>query len=180
MSPDSNGRSLIAPRQFRMPIRCLPAPFRAAPRQHGASRISRSGRYSALTHRPDRIKAEPAGKAGNRPLWRSCRNPQSRRERTARSIRATRPFSRLRWLRGLANTYTELVPTGCPRNKDRKHLPSIVETEHPTAIDDRVKRVIVKAQALELRLALTNQDVTSYRTEAKPGRGVSPSFVPSS
>jgi site-specific DNA recombinase len=45
----------------------------------------------------------------------------------------------------------------------RKHLPSMGETEHPTAIDDRhlierhVERVIVKSQALELRLAVTNE-----------------------
>jgi len=35
----------------------------------------RSGRYFALAHRPHRIEAEPAGKAGNRPLRRPCGDP---------------------------------------------------------------------------------------------------------
>jgi site-specific DNA recombinase len=45
----------------------------------------------------------------------------------------------------------------------RQHLASIDETEHPTAIDDRdlierhVERVIVKSQAVELRLAVTSE-----------------------
>jgi site-specific DNA recombinase len=45
----------------------------------------------------------------------------------------------------------------------RKHLAAMGQTEHPTAIDDRdlierhVERVIVKSQALELRLAITNE-----------------------
>jgi site-specific DNA recombinase len=45
----------------------------------------------------------------------------------------------------------------------RKHLAAMGQTEHPTAIDDRdliephVERVIVKSQAVELRLAVINQ-----------------------
>jgi site-specific DNA recombinase len=51
----------------------------------------RSGRYFALARRPDRIEAEPAGKAGNRPLWRSCRNPHSRRKER-QAARSKRPI----------------------------------------------------------------------------------------
>ena len=50
----------------------------------------RSGRYFALARRPDRIEAEPAGKAGNRPLRRSCRNPQPRRKK-GQAARSERP-----------------------------------------------------------------------------------------
>ena len=52
----------------------------------------RSGRYFALARRPDRIEAEPAGKAGNRPLWRSCRNPHPRRKER-QAARSKRPVS---------------------------------------------------------------------------------------
>jgi site-specific DNA recombinase len=56
----------------------------------------------------------------------------------------------------------------------RKHRPSIGEAEHPTGIDDRdrelieryVERVIVKPQALEVRVVLTNE--VSAQTE-EPG-----------
>jgi len=55
-----------------------------------------------------RTDAEPAGQAGNRPLRRSCRKSSALPERkTGRSIKATRPFSRLRWLRGPATSFTE-------------------------------------------------------------------------
>src|SRR5712692_5067896 len=56
----------------------------------------------------------------------------------------------------------------------RKHRASIGEAEHPTAIDDRdlveryVERVTVKAQALEVRMVLTNE--ASAQTE-EPGIG---------
>ena len=52
----------------------------------------RSGRYFALARRPDRIEAEPAGKAGNRPLWGSCRNPHPSRKE-GQAARSKRPVS---------------------------------------------------------------------------------------
>ena len=51
---------------------------------------ARSGRYLAFARRTDRIEAEQARKAGNRPLRRSCRNPKPRWKK-GQAVRSERP-----------------------------------------------------------------------------------------